>query len=89
MTSVLQPIDVSINKAFKDRLRQQYLTLIADPARELTETGKIKRASPSEVTWWGMESHPREHYRQIFQEVLHNNALDGSKDDILWEDDGE
>jgi len=31
MTSVLQPKDVSINKPFKDRLRQQYLTWIADP----------------------------------------------------------
>jgi hypothetical protein len=35
-----------INKSLKDRLRQQYLTWIADPARELTETGKIKRAVP-------------------------------------------
>ena len=35
-----------------------------------------------------MESHPGEHYRQIFQEVLHN-ASDGSEDDILWEDNGE
>jgi hypothetical protein len=26
MTSVLQPMDVSINKPFKDRLKQQYLT---------------------------------------------------------------
>jgi hypothetical protein len=32
-----------------------------------------------------LESHPGEHYRQIFQE----NDLDGSEDDILWEDDGE
>jgi len=36
-----------------------------------------------------MESHPWEHYRQIFEEVLHSNALDGSEDDILREDDGE
>jgi len=35
-----------------------------------------------------MESHPGEHYRQIFQEVLHKQFLDGSKYDILWEDDG-
>jgi hypothetical protein len=38
MTSVLQPTDGSIKKPFKDRVRQQYLTWIADPARELTET---------------------------------------------------
>ena len=35
-----------------------------------------------------MESHPGEHYRQIFQEVLHKQ-LDGSEGDILREDDGE
>jgi len=28
ITSVLQPMDVSIKKPFKDRLRQQYLTWI-------------------------------------------------------------
>ena len=52
MTSVSQPMDVSINKPFKDGLRQQYLKWISDPARELTETGKIKSAAPSEVAWW-------------------------------------
>ena len=36
-----------------------------------------------------MESHPGEHYRQFFQECCISNALDGSKDGILWEDDGE
>jgi hypothetical protein len=52
LTSVLQPMDVSINKPFKDRLSQHYLTLIVDPAHELTKTGKIKRAAPSEVAQW-------------------------------------
>ena len=52
MTSVLQPMDISINKPFKDRLRQQYLAWISDPALELTETGKIRRAAPSEVARW-------------------------------------
>ena len=28
------------------------MTWISDPARELTETGKIKRAAPSEVAQW-------------------------------------
>ena len=47
MTSLLQPMDVSISKPFKDRLRQQYLTWNADPACELTETGKILHKSRS------------------------------------------
>jgi len=36
-----------------------------------------------------MESHPGEHYHQIFKKCCICNALDGSEDDILWEDDGE
>jgi hypothetical protein len=32
MTSALQPMDISIIKPFKDKLRQQYLTWTADPA---------------------------------------------------------
>jgi hypothetical protein len=36
-----------------------------------------------------MESHPGEHYLQIFRSVLRKQYLDGSEDDILWEDDGE
>jgi hypothetical protein len=36
-----------------------------------------------------MESHPGEHYRQIYQKCYISDALDGSEDDILWEDYGE
>ena len=36
-----------------------------------------------------MESHPEEHYRQIFQEVLHKQLFGRIRNDILWEDDGE
>ena len=36
-----------------------------------------------------MESPPGEHYRQIFQEVLHKQCFGRIRNDILWEDDGE
>ncbi|KAK3925711.1 Pogo transposable element with KRAB domain [Frankliniella fusca] len=41
MTSVLQPMDVGVNKPFKDRLRKIYLDWLSSPDRELTPTGKI------------------------------------------------
>jgi len=92
MTSVLQPMDVFINKPFKDRLRQQYLTWIADPARELTETGKIKGAAPSEVARWvsaAWKAIPESIIVRSFKKRCISNASGGSEDDILWEDDGE
>jgi len=36
-----------------------------------------------------MVSHPREHYRHIFQEVLHKQCFGQIQNDIPWEDDGE
>ena len=36
-----------------------------------------------------MERHPGEHYRQIFQEVLHKQCFGWIRNYILWEDDGE
>ena len=92
MISVLQPMDVSINKPFKDSLRQLYLTWISDPARELTETGKIKRAAPPEVARWvsaAWKATPDSIIIRSFKKCCISNALDGSEDDILWEDDGE
>ena len=36
-----------------------------------------------------MRSYPVEHYLRSFKKCCISNALDGSEDDILWEDDGE
>jgi hypothetical protein len=84
-------MDVSINKPFEDRLRQQYLTWIADPARELTETGKVKCAAPSEVAQWvsaAWKAIPESIIVRSFKKCSISNGLDGSKDDV-WEDDVE
>jgi len=92
MTSVLQPMDISINKPLKYRLRQQYLTWILDPAHELTETGKIKCASPSEVARWvsgAWKAIPESIIIRSFKNCCISNTLYRSENDILWEDDGE
>jgi hypothetical protein len=87
MTSLLQPMDVTINKPFKDRLRQQYLTWIAGRAHELRETGKIKSAAPSEVTRWVLAAWKavlESIITRSFKKCCRSNALDGSKNDIVW-----
>jgi hypothetical protein len=92
MTSMLQQMGVSINKLLKDRLRQQYLTWIMDPACELTETEKIKCAAPSEVARWVSavwKAIPESIIISSFKKCCLSNALDGSKNDIVWEDDVE
>jgi hypothetical protein len=92
MRSVLQPLDIFVNKPFKDRLRQQYLTWIADPARELTENGKIKCAAPSEVARWvsaAWKAIPESIIVGSSRKCCISNALDRSEDDIVWEDNDE
>jgi hypothetical protein len=61
-----------------------------ETAHELTETRKIKRAAPSEVAQWVLAA-----WKAILESIIVisfkkcciSNALVGSEDDIVWEDD--
>ena len=50
------------------------------------------RAAPSEVAWWvsaAWKAIPESIIVRSFKKCCISNVLDGSEDDILWEDDGE
>ena len=92
LTSVLQPLDVSLNKPFKDRLRDKWTTWMIEGQKEYTAGGNIKAASLNTMCEWVNESWKGlslEMVSRSFKKCGISNAIDGSKDDILWEDDDE
>jgi hypothetical protein len=59
---------------------------------ELTETEKIKCAAPSEVARWvsaAWKAIPESIIVRSLKKCCISNDLDGSEDDIVWEDDDE
>ena len=57
MTKVLQVLDVSVNKVFKDNLRKKWEQFMIDKAKHtFTKSGNMKRASYAEVCRWIVES---------------------------------
>lgn len=89
MTSVLQPLDVSINKPFKQYAREEYEKWLETPNLPRTPAGKIKKVPPSTVAAWISTAWKRiseETIRKSFKKCCITNALDGSEDDIIWDD---
>ena len=86
MTSVLHPLDVSVNKPFKARLSEQYNCWISDHDRELTASGEIKCAPPhfvAHLVSLAWISIPAELVAKSFKKCCISNTLD----DLLWDND--
>lgn len=88
MTSQLQPLDVCLNKPFKDHVRRLYNEWMASDETALTPSGRLKRASPSVVARWIADAWaaiPDAMVAASFKKCCISNSLDGTDDSEVWE----
>ena len=80
LTSLVQPLDVCLNKPFKDRLREKWMTWMMSGEKTFTLGGQLRAASLVTVCQWVKES---------WQELQNgiSNALDRTEDDLVWEEE--
>lgn len=92
LTCKLQPLDVSVNKPFKQYIREEYENWLTNEEHPLTPTGKIKKAPASTVAQWvsnAWKKIPEKIIVKSFKKCCITNALDGTEDDILWQADSD
>jgi len=89
LTSILQPLDVSLNKPFKDRLRERWNNWMIEGQKSFTPAGNMRAASLPTVCLWVLDawrSLPAEMVARSFKKCGISNSMDGTEDEILWEE---
>ena len=89
LTSVLQPLDVCLNKPFKDRLREKWGMWMARGEYELTKGGNLKKPGYNIICKWIIEawdSISSEMVIKSFKKCRISNGLDGTEDDYIFDE---
>ena len=90
LTSLVQLLDVCLNKPFKDRLREKWMTWMMSGEKTFTPGGQLRAASLVTVCQWVKESWQelsKEMVERSFKKYGISNALDGTEDDLVWEEE--
>ena len=90
LTSLVQPLDVCLNKPFKDRLREKWMTWMMSGEKTFTPGGQLRAASLVTVCQRVKESWQelsKEMVERSFKKCGISNALDGTEDDLVWEEE--
>ena len=88
LTSILQPLDVALNKPFNDGVRKRWMEWMADGIHEFTATGHQKKPSEELIVSWIAQAWndiPVEMIESSFLKCGITNNLDGSEDDLVYQ----
>ena len=89
LTSILQPLDVFLNKPLKDRLCEQWNNWMIEGQKSFTPAGNMRGALLPTVCSWVLDAWPSlmaEMVARCFKKDSISNSMDGTEDEILWEE---
>lgn len=89
MTSILQPLDVSINKPMKNSLRRKWNEWMLNGDHSYTKGGLRRKPDLPTICQWILDAWlelPKMIIVKAFKKCGISNALDGIEDDLLWDD---
>ena len=92
LKSLVQPLDVSINKPFKDMMRKEWNEWMIGGEKTYTKGGSMRSPTMPEVCQWVINSWNKlkvETIVKALKKCVISNALDSTEDEELWDDTDE